>query len=72
MNKLHLLPHHRSRWVYLAGFFEKGYEVHGLRRRISIFNTQRMNHLYDDEHKDDVKVHLHYGDMTDTLALPNN
>ena len=56
---------------YLAEFLiEKGYEVHGLRRRISIFNTQRIDHLYDDEHKDDVKMHLHYGDMTIPLVLP--
>ena len=55
---------------YLAEFLiEKGYEVHGLRRRISIFNTQRIDHLYDDEHKDDVKMHLHYGDMTDTASI---
>ena len=55
---------------YLAEvLIEKGYEVHGLRRRISIFNTQRIDHLYDDEHKDDVKMHLHYGDMTDTASI---
>lgn len=55
---------------YLAEFLiEKGYEVHGLRRRISIFNTQRIDHLYDDEHQDGVKMHLHYGDMTDTASI---
>ena len=55
---------------YLAEFLiKKGYEVHGLRRRISIFNTQRIDHLYDDEHEDVVKMHLHYGDMTDSASI---
>lgn len=43
----------------------KGYEVHGIIRRASDFNTQRIDHLYQDAHEDDVKLHLHYGDLTD-------
>ena len=55
---------------YLAEFLiGKGYEVHGLRRRVSIFNTQRIDHLYSDEHSDNVKLLLHYGDMTDTASI---
>ena len=55
---------------YLAEFLiEKGYEVHGLRRRVSIFNTQRIDHLYSDEHSEDAKLMLHYGDMTDTASI---
>ena len=48
---------------------EKGYEVHGLRRRASQFNTQRIDHLYDDPHKEGVKLLLHYGDMTDSGSI---
>ena len=55
---------------YLAEFLlEKGYEVHGLRRRVSLFNTQRIDHLYDDPHKKGVKLLLHYGDMTDSGSI---
>ncbi len=55
---------------YLAEFLiEKGYEVHGLRRRSSLFNTDRIDHLYKDIHEDDVKMFLHFGDMTDTASL---
>ena len=55
---------------YLAEFLiEKGYEVHGLRRRVSIFNTQRIDHLYSDEHQENVNLMLHYGDMTDTASI---
>jgi GDPmannose 4,6-dehydratase len=56
--------------AYLAEFLiEKGYEVHGLRRRSSSFNTQRIDHLYKDIHLADVKLFLHYGDMTDSTCL---
>jgi GDPmannose 4,6-dehydratase len=56
--------------AYLAEFLiEKGYEVHGLRRRSSSFNTQRIDHLYKDIHLSDVKLYLHYGDMTDSTCL---
>ena len=44
---------------------EQGYEVHGIIRRASSFNTQRINHLYRDPHDPEVKMHLHYGDLTD-------
>ena len=44
---------------------EKGYEVHGIIRRASTFNTQRIDHLYKDPHDPDAKMHLHYGDLTD-------
>ena len=55
---------------YLAEFLlEKGYEVHGLRRRSSLFNTQRIDHLYDDPHKKDINMFLHYGDMTDSASI---
>lgn len=50
---------------------EKGYEVHGLRRRSSLFNTERIDHLYADIHEDDVKMFLHFGDMTDTASVLN-
>lgn len=48
---------------------EKGYEVHGIKRRASSFNTQRIDHLYQDPHVDDRNLFLHYGDMTDTSNL---
>ena len=48
---------------------EKGYEVHGIKRRSSSFNTQRIDHLYQDPHVDDRNLFLHYGDMTDTSNL---
>ena len=55
---------------YLAEFLiDKGYEVHGLRRRVSIFNTQRIDHLYSDPHSKNVNLFLHYGDMTDTASI---
>jgi len=55
---------------YLAEFLlEKGYEVHGIIRRASSFNTKRIDHLYKDPHKEDVKMFLHYGDMTDSSNL---
>lgn len=48
---------------------EKGYEVHGIIRRASSFNTKRIDHLYKDPHKKDVSLFLHYGDMTDSSNL---
>ena len=55
---------------YLAEFLlNKGYEVHGLRRRTSLFNTERIDHLYVDEHFKNAKLLLHYGDMTDSSSL---
>jgi len=55
---------------YLAEFLlEKGYFVHGVKRRASSFNTQRIDHLYQHFHDDDVKLKLHYGDLTDTSNL---
>ncbi len=55
---------------YLAELLlDKGYEVHGLKRRASSFNTQRIDHLYEDPHKPDPKLKLHYGDLTDTSNL---
>jgi GDPmannose 4,6-dehydratase len=55
---------------YLAELLlAKGYEVHGLKRRSSSFNTQRIDHLYQDPHVKGSKFHLHYGDMTDSTNL---
>ena len=55
---------------YLAEFLlEKGYEVHGIKRRASLFNTQRIDHIYQDPHTDHAKLKLHYGDLTDTSNL---
>ena len=55
---------------YLADFLiKKGYEVHGIRRRASMFNTDRIDHLHQDIHDDDVRLILHYGDMTDSSSL---
>jgi len=48
---------------------DKGYEVHGIIRRSSSFNTERIDHLYKDPHKEDLKMILHYGDMTDSSNL---
>jgi len=47
----------------------KGYEVHGIKRRTSLFNTDRIDHLYKDLHEDNVKFMLHYGDLTDSTNL---
>ena len=55
---------------YLAGFLlDKGYEVHGLIRRASSFNTGRIDHLYHDSHERGVRLLLHYGDLTDGTGL---
>jgi GDPmannose 4,6-dehydratase len=57
---------------YLAEFLlEKGYEVHGLIRRASTFNTERIDHLYTDPHNPKTKIHLHYGDLSDSGQLTN-
>lgn len=55
---------------YLAEFLlEKGYEVHGIKRRSSLFNTQRIDHIYQDPHIENARFKLHYGDLTDTSNL---
>ncbi|WP_068115297.1 GDP-mannose 4,6-dehydratase [Tropicimonas marinistellae] len=55
---------------YLAEFLlEKGYEVHGIKRRASLFNTQRIDHIYQDPHAPDPRMKLHYGDLSDTSNL---
>ncbi len=56
--------------AYLAEFLlRKGYLVHGLRRRTSLFNTSRIDHLYKDSHEPDARLLLHHGDMTDASSL---
>ncbi len=56
--------------AYLAEFLlRKGYEVHGIKRRSSSFNTGRVDHLYKDPHLENVQFHMHYGDMTDATNL---
>ncbi len=56
--------------AYLAEFLlKKGYEVHGIKRRTSLFNTDRIDHLYQDPHVDNQKFILHYGDLTDSTNL---
>lgn len=56
--------------AYLAEFLlKKGYEVHGIKRRASSFNTARVDHLYKDPHEEDVRFFMHYGDLTDTTNL---
>ena len=55
---------------YLAEFLlSKGYDVHGIKRRASSFNTQRIDHIYEDPHIDNVRLKLHFGDLTDTSNL---
>lgn len=55
---------------YLAELLlKKGYEVHGLRRRVSIFNTERIDHLYTDPHSENVPFFLHYGDLSDSSSI---
>lgn len=57
---------------YLAELLlEKGYEVHGVIRRSSTFNTSRIEHLYKDPHETDNRFHLHYGDITDGVGISN-
>jgi GDPmannose 4,6-dehydratase len=56
--------------AYLAEFLlKKGYEVHGIKRRASSFNTQRIDHIYEDPHTPHRHLHLHYGDLTDSTNL---
>ncbi len=56
--------------AYLAEFLlEKGYSVHGIKRRSSLFNTDRIDHLYQDPHVKDRRLFLHYGDLTDSTNL---
>jgi GDPmannose 4,6-dehydratase len=56
--------------AYLAEFLlNKGYEVHGIKRRTSLFNTDRIDHLYQDPHEDKPRLILHHGDMTDSSGL---
>ena len=58
--------------AYLAEFLlKKGYEVHGLKRRSSSFNTKRIDHLYKDPHQEGTRFFLHYGDLTDSTNLVN-
>src|SRR6201990_59906 len=60
----------RQDGAYLAEFLlKKGYSVHGLRRRTSLFNTDRIDHLYHDPHEKGVDLTLHHGDLTDTSSL---
>ena len=55
---------------YLAEFLlAKGYQVHGIKRRSSLFNTQRIDHIYQDPHVENSNFTLHYGDLTDTSNL---
>ena len=55
---------------YLAEFLlEKGYIVHGIKRRSSSLNTQRVDHIYQDPHIENTKFHLHYGDLSDSTNL---
>jgi GDPmannose 4,6-dehydratase len=55
---------------YLAELLlEKGYIVHGIKRRASLFNTNRIDHLYQDPHATDIRLKLHYGDLTDSMNL---
>ncbi|HVW76467.1 MAG TPA: GDP-mannose 4,6-dehydratase [Alloacidobacterium sp.] len=56
--------------AYLAEFLlNKGYEVHGIKRRTSLFNTNRIEHLYQDPHEENRRLFLHYGDLTDSSSL---
>ena len=56
--------------AYLAELLlAKGYEVHGMKRRASLFNTDRIDHLYEDPHAPDVRLFLHYGDLTDATNV---
>ena len=56
--------------AYLARLLlEKGYEVHGMKRRASSFNTKRIDDIYVDPHEENVRLFLHYGDMTDSSNI---
>ena len=60
--------------AYLAEYLlKKGYEVHGMKRRSSLFNTDRIDHLYQDPHLENRNLILHYGVLTDSMNItPNN
>ena len=61
---------HSQDGSYLAEFLlDKDYEVHGIIRRSSSFNTNRIEHIYQDRHREEVKLFLHYGDLTDSTNL---
>ena len=56
--------------AYLAEYLlKKGYIVHGIKRRSSLFNTDRIDHLYEDPHIENKRLTLHYGDLTDSMNL---
>ncbi|WP_128548222.1 GDP-mannose 4,6-dehydratase, partial [Larkinella soli] len=56
--------------AYLAELLlAKGYEVHGIKRRSSLFNTQRIDHLYEDPHERNIRFKLHYGDLSDSTNV---
>ena len=56
--------------AYLSEFLlKKGYVVHGLKRRSSLFNTDRIDHLYQDPHEKNIRLKLHYGDLSDSMNL---
>ncbi len=56
--------------AYLAELLlSKGYEVHGIKRRTSLFNTQRIDHIYEDPHEKNIRFHLHYGDLSDSTNI---
>ena len=56
--------------AYLAELLlGKGYEVHGIKRRSSLFNTNRIDHLYQDPHEKNIRFKLHYGDLSDSMNL---
>src|SRR5687768_9242394 len=56
--------------AYLAELLlAKGYEVHGIKRRSSLFNTDRIDHLYQDPHEKNIQLRLHYGDLTDSANV---
>ena len=58
--------------AYLTEFLlSKGYEVHGIIRRASTFNTQRVDHIYEDPHRKDARLLLHYGDLGDSGQITN-
>jgi GDPmannose 4,6-dehydratase len=56
-------------WILSYGIPSKGYEVHGIKRRSSSFNTERIDHLYHDWHEANICLVLHYGDLTDGSSL---
>ena len=67
--KVALITGITSRWKLFSEFLLKNYEVHGIKRRASSFNTQRIDHLYQDPHVDNPNLFLHYGDLTDSINI---